>query len=73
MIDLLEKKGLLVRGKAKEDRRVFSISLTEDGTKYVEEIIPLAAEMRKFGLNSINNTDKALFIKILTKICGNLE
>jgi len=73
MIDLLEKKGLLVRGVEKGDRRAFSISLTKDGMKYVEEILPLAEEMRRFGLKSVSNSDKAVFIKVLNKIYENLE
>ena len=73
MIDLLEKKKLLVREKATKDRRIFSISLTDEGVKYVEEIIPLTAEMRKFGLKSVSNADKALLIEVLKKICENLE
>ena len=73
MIDLLEKKDMLVRGIEKEDRRAFSISLTNDGNKCVEDILPLAAEMRKFGFKSVSNSDKAVFIKVLNKIYENLE
>ena len=73
MIDLLEKKELLVRGSIKDDRRAFSISLTNEGLKYVEEILPLTFEMRKFGMRSLSATELAAFLKVLNRIYDNLE
>jgi len=73
MIDLLEKKKLLTRGTEKGDRRAFSISLTDEGSKYAEEIFPLTAEMRKFGLRSVSNDDMRVFHKVLNKIYENLD
>lgn len=73
MIDILEKKEFVVRTAEEGDRRACSINLTVKGQKYVDEVLPLAAEMRKFGMRNVSNQDKETFIKVLNKIYENLE
>jgi len=73
MIDLLEHRGLVKREDHGEDRRSYSIHLTKEGLKFVEEMLPLAEEMRKFGLRDVTEFEKQTFIKVLNKIYENLE
>lgn len=40
VIDKLEAKGLVARTPSKRDRRVFTISLTEQGKALIEDIFP---------------------------------
>ncbi len=73
MIDLLEKRGFLKRKNTDGDRRSYEICLTENGRSYVEEVLPLAEEMRKYGLNGVSEKDKEVFVNVLNKIYENLE
>ena len=40
IIDNLEKRGLVMRKRDKEDRRVFIIHLTDEGNKLISKIFP---------------------------------
>ncbi|MEQ8325014.1 MAG: MarR family transcriptional regulator [Vicingaceae bacterium] len=73
MLDLLEKRGLLKRMADEGDRRSSSIYTTEEGNNFVESVLPLAAEMRAFGLRSISKEDQKIFMEVLNKIYFNLE
>ena len=73
MIDLLEKRGLLERQDHGNDRRSYSIFLTKDGLTFVKNILPLAEEMRDFGLRDVSESEKQTFIKVMNKIYNNLE
>ena len=73
MLDLLEKRGLLERQDHGNDRRSYSIYLTNDGLAFVKNILPLAEEMRDFGLRDVSESEKQTFIKVLNKIYNNLE
>ena len=44
VIDNLEKRGLVRRERSKEDRRYFTVHLTEAGKKLISEFFPAHAE-----------------------------
>jgi DNA-binding MarR family transcriptional regulator len=56
LIDRLEKRGLLVRTRAKEDRRYVTIQLTTSGLEMVNE---LDEPMRKLNQHVMRNLDAA--------------
>lgn len=73
MIDLLVNRGFLERKANEDDRRSFGIFLTEKGSEFVQKVLPIAVEMRKYGLRGVSNQDKATFVKVLNRIHDNLE
>jgi MarR family 2-MHQ and catechol resistance regulon transcriptional repressor len=52
VIDNLEKRGLVARVRGAEDRRFFSVQLTEEGEKLIAAIFPPHAEgiVREMGV-----------------------
>jgi len=73
MIDLMENRGFVNRKMAADDRRSFSIYLTEKGISFVDEVLPIAGEMRKYGLKDVSPGEKKVFLHVLNKIYENLE
>jgi len=73
MIDLLEKRNFVVRKSSDGDRRSYGIHLTKEGKEFVQRVLPLAEEMRSFGLKNVSENDKKVFLEVLNKIYENLE
>ena len=68
VVDNLEKRGLVKREKGKEDRRTFSVVLTEQGNSLIGKIFPehlssVVAEMKKLSYKDQNRLQE--FCKIL--------
>jgi DNA-binding MarR family transcriptional regulator len=73
MLDLLELRGFIERRAVQGDRRSTAVHLTEKGGNFVNEVIPLAVEMRKFGMRGVSDEDKEVFLKVLDQVYENLE
>lgn len=73
ILDILEKKKLLSRNNNSEDRRKFTISMTEDGKNFITKHMPLVLELRKQGIKGINGEDLKTLRKLLKKIAENME
>ena len=72
-IDNLEKKGLVTRSVAKEDRRVNNIVVTAEGMALKDSTKQLAIETMNKALKDIPEDDVQTFVTVLKKICGNIS
>ena len=71
-IDNLEKKGLVTRSVAKEDRRVNNIMLTEEGMALKDSTKQLAIDTMNKALDGISEDDLNTFVDVLKKVCANM-
>ncbi len=71
-IDNLEKKGLVTRSVAKEDRRVNNIMLTEEGMALKDSTKQLAIDTMNKALDGISEDDLNTFVCVLKKVCANI-
>ncbi|MDT8717598.1 MarR family transcriptional regulator [Clostridium sp. 19966] len=73
ILDILERKELIVRQLSKEDRRAFLVCITEKGRKYAEEIEPFVEENFKKMLEGVPQEEIDIYLKVLTKIEENID
>ena len=71
-IDNLEKKGLVTRSVAKEDRRVNNIVVTEKGMALKDSTKELAINTMNEALKGIPEADLLTFVSVLKKVCANI-
>jgi MarR family transcriptional regulator, 2-MHQ and catechol-resistance regulon repressor len=67
-VDKLEKKHLLMRKPAQNDRRVTFAELTEQGYTLLGEIFPLHAEVLQAATNGLTDEEKVQAISLLKKL-----
>ncbi|MCR5659127.1 MAG: MarR family transcriptional regulator [Bacteroidales bacterium] len=72
-IDNLEKKGLVTRSVAKEDRRVNNIVVTKEGMALKDSTKQLAIDTMNQALVGIPEDDLQTFVDVLKKICVNIN
>ena len=72
-IDNLEKKGLVTRSVAKDDRRVNNIVVTEEGMALKDSTKQLAIDTMNQALKDIPEDDVQTFVTVLKKICCNIN
>lgn len=72
-VDNLEKKGLVTRSVAKEDRRVNNIVVTPEGKALKDSTKQLAIETMNKAVAGISEKDLKTFISVLKKVCGNIS
>ncbi len=72
-IDNLEKKGLVTRSVAKEDRRVNNIVVTPEGMALKDSTKQLAIDTMNEALEGIPEEDIQTFVKVLKQICNNIS
>ena len=72
-IDNLEKKGLVTRSIAKDDRRVNNIVVTEEGMALKDSTKQLAINTMNQALEGIPEADVMTFVSVLKKVCGNIS
>lgn len=72
IVDILLKKGLVIRRPHKSDRRSLLLQLTDSGIQKVEEISPKVAEFRMQAWKNLTDDDFDHFTRILNKIYDNL-
>lgn len=72
-IDNLEKKGLVTRSVAKEDRRVNNIVVTAEGMALKDSTKQLAIDTMEKAIDGINEQDLQTFVTVLKKICSNIS
>ena len=73
MIDLLDKRSFVERKATPEDRRSYGIYLTKEGRDFVNNVLPLAKDMREYGLKGVSDNDRKVFVDVLNKIHENME
>ena len=67
-VDKLEKKQLLVRRPAQNDRRVIFAALTEQGCALLAEIFPQHAQVLRTATAGLTSEEKAQAIALLKKL-----
>ena len=72
-IDNLEKKGLVTRSVAKDDRRVNNIVVTKEGMALKDSTKQLAIDTMNTALKDIPENDVQTFVTVLKKICDNIS
>ena len=72
-IDNLEKKGLVTRSVAKEDRRVNNIVVTQEGMALKDSTKQLAIETMNKAVAGVSEEDLNTFVSVLKKVCGNIS
>ena len=72
-IDNLEKKGLVTRSVAKEDRRVNNIVVTKEGMALKDSTKQLAIDTMEKALEGIPVADLQTFVNVLKKVCSNIS
>ena len=72
MLDILERKSLVERHLSKEDRRSYSVHITEKGLHLTEELVPYIEDIFKKLLNGISEKDLNIYLDVLNKIDINI-
>lgn len=72
-IDNLEKKGLVTRSVAKEDRRVNNIIVTKEGMALKDSTKQLAIDTMNKAVAGIDEQDLQTFVTVLKKVCTNIS
>jgi MarR family transcriptional regulator, lower aerobic nicotinate degradation pathway regulator len=65
VIDRLQARGLLLRGPSPADRRVWQLSLTDDGHAVLAEIIPAVLQAQQRMLEPLDAAERAQFMRML--------
>lgn len=72
MLDILERKALVERHMSKEDRRSFSIHITEKGLDLTEKLAPYIEDIFMKILNGISEKDLKIYLDVLSRIDNNI-
>lgn len=72
-LDLLVKKGYVVRNIDLNDRRIYSITLTELGESVLEQLIEISDNANKAFISDLNQDDYREIIRTLKTITGSIE
>ena len=68
LLDRLEREGLVERKAHSNDRRMLTITLTEQGKKLVDRVLPEHFCRTKGLMTNLTSTEKKTFIKLLDKL-----
>lgn len=72
ILDILERKSLIIRKKSPEDRRAFLIYTTDKGKELKEEVYPFIEKLFKNMIGGIPKDQLDLFVGVLSKINENM-
>ncbi|RQO66400.1 MarR family transcriptional regulator [Pedobacter sp. KBW06] len=73
MIELMVKKEYLARTIHREDRRKYTLEITEKGKKTIDLIAPVIQQNRATALHDFSEEEVALLDKMLSKIINNCK
>ncbi len=73
IIDLLVKKGVVIREKGNQDKRARNVLLTASGQKLVESMEPLVSELRSRGWKNLSQNDFDDFVRIIDQVFDNYK
>lgn len=68
VVDRLEKKGLVRRALEAEDRRMFRIHLTEEGSKLIAKFFPIHAGRIEAFTSVLTSKEKRVLTDLLKKL-----
>jgi len=72
-LDSMEKRGFLKRTRDPKDRRKYYVSLTDDGKRLVDELMPESIGMITGSLDGVAPEEMLTFWKVLHQIAENLS
>lgn len=72
ILDLMEKKNLIIRIPDDKDRRKSKVYLTQDGKEVVKELVPVAEEFLQQLIKDLKRDEIERFKEILEKLCENI-
>jgi DNA-binding MarR family transcriptional regulator len=72
VLDNLVKRGLITRTRTRSDRRLYELSLTEEGRKVMHAMQEYAAHHERELDAIVGPRERAQFVKILRKIAATL-
>lgn len=70
LVDKLERRGLVERRAAPDDRRAYRVVLTATGTKLVREILPHYYRGAELALGGLSPARASQLARELEEICG---
>ncbi len=73
IVDKLEAKGLVIRERSEEDRRIVKVSLTEKGQLVYQADLDSHLELSQAMLSTLNEDEQEILIVLLRKISRNLS
>jgi MarR family transcriptional regulator, transcriptional regulator for hemolysin len=72
-LDLLQKKGLIIREAIADNRRQYNIMLSQDGINFVKQNMPLINDMRNISIKDFSKEEVDSLISMLYRIQKNME
>ncbi|MDN7177421.1 MarR family transcriptional regulator [Caballeronia sp. SEWSISQ10-4 2] len=72
-LDSMEKRGLLKRTRDPKDRRKYYVSLTDDGKRLVDKMMPEIIRMISGSFDGVDPDEMLIFWKVLHQIAQNLS
>jgi MarR family transcriptional regulator, transcriptional regulator for hemolysin len=72
-LDLLQKKGLIIREAIADNRRQYNIMLSQEGLDFVKQNMPLINDMRNISINGFTKEEVDSLISMLYRIQKNME
>lgn len=73
LLDRLEQRGLIARGRAAEDRRVVSTRITGAGLELLGELDPLASDIHARQLGFLAPAERTALLEQLTRVRDHLD
>lgn len=73
LLNQLEKKGLVIRGTNKEDKRSFLAYLTEHGKEMNKKIILVESEIMKIACKGLSEEKITLWKEVIDEIAENIN
>lgn len=73
MLELMRKNGYLSREINQEDRRKYTLKITEKGQRILQEILPIISFNRVSALRGISNEEIFQLFTILNQITTNCQ
>jgi DNA-binding MarR family transcriptional regulator len=70
LIDALEARGLVQRGRDREDRRRYALALTAEGEALVERLAEVAAETEARLFAPLHPDEKAQLLEYLSRLAA---
>jgi DNA-binding MarR family transcriptional regulator len=68
MVERLKDKGLAVRSRIEDDRRVVRVELSEEGRKLNQKFLEHRRAIVRFMLDPLTHGEREIFIELYTKI-----
>jgi DNA-binding MarR family transcriptional regulator len=72
-LDILQKKGLIVRESIPDNKRQYNIKLTKVGSYFVLQHMPLVNEMRNRSITGFTKEEVKQLIAMLNRVQDNMK